>query len=259
MKTFLIKLHWFLSTQLGLDPRNFFNAFRGLPKFIANLYFFKKTYAGKLTLLPCLHDWYSEAGTIHNEYFVQDLFVARMIFMANPEKHVDIGSRLDGFVAHVASFRELEVFDIRPLTAKISGISFKQADLMSPDFGYSEYCDSLSCLHAIEHFGLGRYGDPINPLGYERGLANMALLLKPGGFLYLATPIGVEKVEFNANRIFDPRTINACAEKNDLELSRLCTISQNGVVTDVKGDLDSLFSLSLECYNLGIFVFVKKT
>lgn len=258
MKTFLIKLHWFLGTQLGLDPRNFFNAFRGLPRYIVSLYFFKKNYAGKLTLLPCLHDWYSEAGTIQNEYFVQDLFVARMIYMANPEKHVDIGSRLDGFVAHVASFREVEVFDIRPLTAKISGITFQQSDLMSPDFGYLEYCDSLSCLHAIEHFGLGRYGDPINPLGYERGLTNMALLLKPGGSLYLATPIGVERVEFNANRIFDPLTIKSCAEKNGLELSKLFTISQNGVAIEVDDNSDSLSSLSLEDYNLGIFVFIKK-
>jgi hypothetical protein len=32
------------------------------------------------------------------------------------------------------------------------------------------YCDSLSCLHALEHFGLGRYGDPIDPRGHEKGI-----------------------------------------------------------------------------------------
>ena len=38
-----------------------------------------------------------------------------MIYAARPEKHVDVGSRVDGFVAHVASFREIEVFDVRPI------------------------------------------------------------------------------------------------------------------------------------------------
>lgn len=258
MKIILVKLHWFFSTQVGIDPRNFINSFRGLPRFFRDLHAFRRTYTGKLTLLPCLHDWFSEAGTIHNEYFIQDLMVARMIHKARPEKHVDIGSRLDGFVAHLASFRGVEVFDIRPLTANISGISFKQADLMSQDFSYLEYCDSLSCLHAIEHFGLGRYGDPINPLGYERGLINMALMLKPGGSLYLATPIGVERVEFNANRIFDPQTVKSCAEKNGLDLFKLFTISQNGLVVEVDINSDSLSSLSTEDYNLGIFVFIKR-
>jgi len=37
---------------------------------------------------------------------------------------VDIGSRVDGFVAHVASFREIEVFDVRPISAQIPASSF---------------------------------------------------------------------------------------------------------------------------------------
>ena len=258
MKKILIKLHWFFSAQLGIDPRRFINAFRGLPRFVGDLYVFKKSYAGRLTLMPCLHDWYSEAGSTQNEYFTQDLMVARMIHKENPFKHVDIGSRVDGFVAHVASYREIEVFDIRPVTTKIPGVIFKKADFMSSVSGYESYCDSLSCLHAIEHFGLCRYGDPIDPMGYERGLSNMSLLLKPGGTLYLATPIGVERIEFNANRIFNPHTIKSCAERNDLDLSGLFTISQNGIPNEVGGNSDSLTALSLEGYNLGIFVFIKK-
>ena len=258
MKNLLIKLHWFFSAQLGIDPRSFLNAFRGIPRFLGDLYVFKKSYAGKLTLVPCLHDWYSEAGSTQNEYFTQDLMVARMINEANPLRHVDIGSRVDGFVAHVASYREIEVFDIRPVTTEIPGVVFKQADFMSSVSGYEGYCDSLSCLHAIEHFGLGRYGDPIDPMGYERGLTNMSLLLKPGGYLYLASPIGEERVEFNANRIFDPQTIKSCAEKNGLDLSRLFKVSQKGTVIDVNINSDVLSSLSTENYNLGIFVFIKR-
>lgn len=104
---------------------------------------------------------------------------------------------MDGFVAHVASSRECEVFDVRPISAEVLGVLFRQADLMNPDSlpitNGAGYCDSLSCLHAIERFGLGRYGDPINPLGYQRGLSNTAKLLQPGGTFYLSTPIGQER------------------------------------------------------------------
>ena len=79
--------------------------------------------------MPCLQDRYEEAGKINSEYFWQDLLVARWIFEAKPDKHVDIGSRLDGFVAHVASFREIEVFDVRPITTQVPGVIFRQADL----------------------------------------------------------------------------------------------------------------------------------
>jgi hypothetical protein len=84
-------------------------------------------------------------------------------------------------------------------------------------------------LHAIEHFGLGRYGDPVNPQGYQRGIANMAQLLQPGGTFYLSTPIGQERVEFNANWVFDPRSIVRCAEAAGMKLKKLIVItSANG-------------------------------
>ena len=55
------------------------------------------------------------AGAASGHYFHQDLLVARDVFARNPTRHIDVGSRVDGFVAHVASFREIEVVDIRPL------------------------------------------------------------------------------------------------------------------------------------------------
>lgn len=42
--------------------------------------------------------------------------MARWIYEAAPIKHVDVGSRVNGFVAHVASFREIEVIDVRPIS-----------------------------------------------------------------------------------------------------------------------------------------------
>ena len=49
------------------------------------------------------------AGESQGHYFHQDLLVANQIFLNSPERHIDIGSRIDGFVARVAAFREIEI------------------------------------------------------------------------------------------------------------------------------------------------------
>jgi hypothetical protein len=163
-------------------------------------------------LYPILNDRFSESGSASGHYFHQDLLVARRIFLNHPVTHVDVGSRIDGFVAHVASFRPIEVLDIRPQVSNtLPNIIFKQADLMAPiDETLENYCDSLSCLHALEHFGLGRYGDPVNYDGYLLGLNNLTKLLKPGGKLYLSVPIGPQRIEFNAHRVFSVRYLLEC-------------------------------------------------
>lgn len=261
VKSTLIKFHWLLSSQFGFDPRIFLRSLRGLPVYFRDRAAFRKSYAGKIKFMPCLHDRYEEGGATKSEYFWQDLLVARAIHEAKPVKHVDIGSRVDGFVAHVASFRECEVFDVRPISTVVPGVVFRQADLMNPDTlqltAVGGYCDSLSCLHALEHFGLGRYGDPVNPLGYQRGLANMARLLQPGGTFYLSTPIGQERVEFNAHWVFDPRSIVSCAEKSGLTLKKLIVINASSGPQESDIDAESLRALALPHYQLGLFMFTK--
>ncbi len=151
---------------------------------------------------PCLKDWRAPSGDASGHYFHQDLFVAQRIFENEPAKHVDVGSRVDGFVAHVAAYRKIEVFDVRPQENKINNIIFKQADFMAKDFNLNNYCDSISSLHAIEHFGLGRYGDPVNFDGHLIGLKNIHATLKKNGIFYFSVPIGSQRIEFNAHRVF---------------------------------------------------------
>jgi hypothetical protein len=257
----LIKVYWLMVSQLGIDPRLFLRSMRGLPVYLRDLSAFRARFNGVLHLKPCLHDRYEEGGTTKSEYFWQDLLVARAIHAAKPLKHVDIGSRVDGFVAHVASFREIEVLDVRTISTAVPGVVFRKADLMDPtsvpETSGGGYCDSVSCLHTIEHFGLGRYGDPINPDGYKNGIANMAQLLKPGGTYYLSTPIGQERVEFNANWVFDPRTIIRCAEEAGLRLQSLIAITATHGPQECRFDPEGLAELRAQRYSLGLFTFKK--
>jgi len=152
---------------------------------------------------PCLGESDVDAGQASGHYFHQDLLVARRVFAASPDKHVDVGSRIDGFVAHIASFREIEVLDIRPMSTAIPNVRSVQADMMKPvGDDLRDYCDSLSSLHAVEHFGLGRYGDPVDFDGHLRGIENLSRIVKPGGTLYFSVPIGPQRIEFNAHRVF---------------------------------------------------------
>lgn len=195
----------------GIHPRRLISALRGWRRYVRD----RENFRGKKSSahfpwareLPMLTEWDDASGGF-GAYFLQDLTVARWIRHGSPGKHVDIGSRIDGFVANVASFREIEVIDIRPAPGEVAGVIFHQLDVMEdlPE-KWIGCTDSLSCLHTIEHFGLGRYGDPIDPDGHTKGLEQLKKMVQPGGVLYLSTPIGPERIEFNAHRVFAPETL----------------------------------------------------
>jgi len=204
------KIYAFL-LLVGFDPARTVRTFRGLPGYWRDLRELKKQKShssadadfafGKY--YPCLEDSTAQSGVARGQYFHQDMLVAKRVLANKPTRHVDVGSRIDGFIAHLAIVREVEILDIRPLANDIPNIKFVRADMMGElDPSLVECCDSLSCLHAIEHFGLGRYGDPINFDGHLVGLNNLRRILKPGGKFYLSAPIGPQRIEFNGHRIF---------------------------------------------------------
>lgn len=176
-----------------------------------------------------LDDYADKAGSNSGHYFHQDLLVASFIFEKAPKRHVDVGSRVDGFVAHVASFRQIEVLDIRPLPPSAHrNIQFIQADLMNP--ANIEKSDFVSCLHAIEHFGLGRYTDPIDVNGHLAGIKNLVDLVKEGGTLYISFPIGKsDEVQYNAHRVFHPQSILKIPEiDKNMRLTRFDFVDDRG-------------------------------
>jgi SAM-dependent methyltransferase len=248
----------------GVDPLKVPSALINLPWFVRDYREIRRQAAQSqfdfpfAKLRPILHEKCEQSGSVLSDYFIQDLYVARRIFEINPERHVDVGSRIDGFVAHVAAFREIEVLDIRPLDTPIPGVSFRQADLMELDDALVECTGSLSCLHTIEHFGLGRYGDPIDFDGFDKGLSNLAKILRPGGTFHFSTPVGPQRIEFNANRVFSVRFLVDYFSEN-FDIKRLCYV---GGCRTVEGpiplDSDEIETNFGRQYGVGIFEMVKK-
>jgi len=259
----LAEIPFFWLSAFGIDPIKLFRSIRGLPTVIRDYKILKKQNREtgnryKLRLNnPCPHDKHAPCGTGSGHYFHQDLLVARRIFQREPVKHVDVGSRVDGFVAHVASFRMIEVFDIRPQSTQLPNMLFKQIDFMSQKADLTGYCDSLSSLHALEHFGLGRYGDPININGHLLGLDNFYKILQLNGILYLSVPIGPERIDFNGQRVLAIETILKSI-RDRFELIGFSYVDDKGNCHEnIKLDSKSIQN-NLDCYyGCGIFELKK--
>ncbi len=159
-------------------------------------------------IYPRLDDRYQSSGSIPGHYFYQDLWAARLVYDSKPEVHYDIGSSIAGFIAHVSVFNKVKVIDIRPQSYKIENVEFIQGDITDLNIE-NESIESLSCLHAAEHIGLGRYGDNIDPLGTMKAAEELQRVLAIGGDLYFALPIGRERICFNAHRVLLPQTVLA--------------------------------------------------
>ncbi len=219
-----------LTLALGFDPRRLWLTSRNLPRFIFQLILcvFENKKDFEFRLLPVLSDKGLAGGVAKGHYFHQDLWAARMIYRAAPARHIDVASRIDGFISHLLVFRSVEVVDIRPLDSDVKGLSYLQADMMSSSHQI-EPADSVSCLHALEHFGLGRYGDTLNLDGWELGLTSICSLVKPGGRLYLSVPIGSRQViEMNAHRIFLAETLPLMLKKTGFKLQHYSVVDDNG-------------------------------
>ena len=213
---------------------------------------------------PILYDYKDAAGSVTPHYFFQDIFVANQVFFMGIKHIHDIGSRLDGYIAHLLSMGiHVTMIDIRPLSVPIDGLYFLQGNAMSLEGIEDESISCLSCLHALEHFGLGRYGDPIDYEGWRKALCAMTAKLESGGLLFLSVPVGNrDLLMYNAHRIFHPANIYEEVKK---ELSLLSftvvrdytvTTSEFTVETAVEDRLDGIAD-SLGEYDCGIYIFRK--
>lgn len=197
---------------------------------------------------PCLADRVLPAGTASGHYFHQDLWFARRVYEAAPADHWDVGSRVDGFISHLLVFRSVRVIDVRPGPSPVPGLSFEQGDVTALPME-DQTVESISSLHVIEHIGLGRYGDKIDPLGHLDALRELQRVVRPGGTLYVSFPIGRERVEFNAHRVLHPE--RAIESLSSMSLSRFAAVSDDGDLVEPAAPADFVQAR----YACGLYVF----
>ena len=251
---------YIIIVEFGFNPLKFIRAVTNIPYYFYSLFkfFFKNRSLFKIkSILPVLSDRNDFAGDSKGVYFKQDLIVSRKIFLKKPANHVDFGSRIDGFVSNIASFMDLDVSDIRSLESDFPQINFKKADLSNPNLKVDKKYDSVSSLHALEHFGLGRYGDPINPDGHLTGFKNIINHMSNNATLYFSVPIGKLSVAFNAHRIFSIEYLIAMFENHKLKCIEFDYIDDNGKIFMNQKLLDG-FESNYGCnYGCGIFTLQK--
>jgi SAM-dependent methyltransferase len=210
---------YFLFSHHLFDPidagTGLVNRVRALPVYFANLARYSRENARRTLRFSFRDAWFktqdrfSEAASLTSHYFWQDLWASTNLRRSGVTRHVDVGSRLDGFVAQVLPFCELTYVDIRPLSPlDWPGFEFRHGSVTALPFEDGSVA-SLSSLHVIEHIGLGRYGDPVDPEGSWKAARELTRVLAPGGKLLIGVPVGRERLCFDAHRIFSPDTLLA--------------------------------------------------
>lgn len=149
-------------------------------------------------LFPCLDDR-TVTTSFDMHYFYQDIWAFRKILESGTKVHTDVGSKVD-YVGFLSTITHVIFIDIRPLITDLSNFESKAGSILEMPYGDGAVL-SLSSLHVAEHIGLGRYGDPLDPLGTVKACMELQRVLAPGGNLYFGLPIGKPRVCFNAHRI----------------------------------------------------------
>lgn len=104
---------------------------------------------------------------------------------------------------------DVTIVDIRKIELDEDGISSEQMDLSDivPE-EMRERFDLVSSISTVEHAGLGRYGDRIDPAGDFRLVKGIADIIKPGGIFICSVPVGPGCVVYNLNRIYSEFRLN---------------------------------------------------
>lgn len=151
-------------------------------------------------LYPCIYD-VTATTEIEPTYFYQDAWAFEHIVNARPPYHVDVGSH-HKYVALLSKVLPVTMVDIRPLSLPLESLTFRQGSILALPYEDGTV-PSVSSLCVVEHIGLGRYGDQLDPKGTEKALAELKRIVAPGGDLYLSIPLDDEnRTYFNAHRAF---------------------------------------------------------
>lgn len=209
----------------------------------------KRFSANFFDFYPCIKDKTIKTS-FDAHYVYHTSWAARKVKEINSKKHTDISSSLF-FSGIVSAFIPVDFYDYRPADLKLSNLTSHHADLTKLKFNTGSI-PSLSCMHTVEHIGLGRYGDPINPDGDLIAIEELKRVLSEGGSLLFVVPVGQPKIEFNAHRIYSYEQISEYFK--DLKMKEFT------LITDSKEYIENANPslVGNQKYGCGCFWFIKE-
>jgi SAM-dependent methyltransferase len=204
-------------------------------------------------LYPCLSDSTSQTG-FDRHYVYHPAWATRIVINNKPSKHIDISSTLH-FCSTLSAILPVEFYDYRPAKLELPNLKSLPGDLMNLPFE-SNSVESISCMHTVEHVGLGRYGDPLDYDADIKAINELKRVLAINGTLLFVVPLGSkDTICFNAHRIYSKdQVLNLFS---DLELKEFTLIPEyeadGGLVVNPSKEL-----LEKQFYGCGCFWFTKK-
>jgi SAM-dependent methyltransferase len=199
-------------------------------------------------LLPCLNDK-TKQTFFDTHYIYHPAWAARILKNINPNKHIDISSTLS-FCSVISAFIPTEFYDYRPADIRLSNLVSTSADLTALPF-IDNSIESLSCMHTIEHIGLGRYGDKLAPDGDLIAINELKRVLKKSGNLLIVTPVGKPRLQFNAHRIYSYEMI--LSHFQGFKLKDFSLVTDSGIFNSPSNSND----VENQSYGCGCFWFEK--
>lgn len=205
-----------------------------------------------LDVLPCLFENipYTRFDT---HYVYHTSWAARKVKEIDAKEHVDISSSLY-FSGIVSAFKPVRFYDFRPAKLNLSNLVSEPANLLSLPFE-NDSVDSLSCMHTVEHVGLGRYGDEIDPDGDLTAVKELSRVVSVGGSLLFVVPIGKPRIQFNAHRVYSYEMV--------VRMFPNLIIKEFSLIPDNALEAGMIYNATKEMaddqiYGCGCFLFVKK-
>lgn len=204
-------------------------------------------------IYPCLFDR-TKTTAFDPQYFYQAAWAIEKICKNKPELHVDIASDIK-FIACLSGIINTQFIDYRPLNINKKNLLSLQGDITKLSIE-SNSVRSLSCLHVLEHIGLGRYGDNIDPYGVQKACRELERILAKDGFIYISMPIGMSRVQFNAQKIHTIEEVMNLFPR--LTLVEFAMVDNDGNFNDsLSIEQVSYTSHGRSDFALGCFIFTK--
>lgn len=200
--------------------------------------------------MPCLGQKTPQTS-FDRHYVYHTGWAARILSETRPERHVDISSSVY-FVGLVSAFLSIEHYDYRPPDLRLNNIKMGFADLHSLPFRDGSLA-SLSCMHVVEHVGLGRYGDPLDPEGDAKAMRELARVLAPAGQLLFVVPVGRPHICFNAHRVYSyDMILTAFSDLQLVEFKLVPDRESDGGLIEATPEM-----VAAQEYGCGCFLFQK--